>query len=289
MGRAVAPLRGRALPRALRRRPRRAERPLRGLRRRPRRARGRAAGSARDARRPDERGAALHDAVADVPRRGGRDRTAARADRARPERGPQPPRRPVSLPIRERELRLGRGAPRADGRRGRWTRSGGPPRARSSSFVVGGASTSRRSTRRPRTATSCCGASSGPGLDERVAPSGRRGRDAAPGARAARADRGRLHGGPARAPRGPPGGCADGRLRDLLDRLPARGGGARSSTRRSRRPPPTAGRSPGSRCAAGSSVQGGTPRSSSSCACGREPAHVVARVDPHGNTLDWRL
>ena len=27
-------------------------------------------------------------------------------DRARPERGPQPPRRPVSLPIRERELRL---------------------------------------------------------------------------------------------------------------------------------------------------------------------------------------
>ena len=141
----------------------RAERPLRGLRRGARRARGRAAGAARDARRADQRGAALHLDPADPARRDGRDRPPARARRARPERGPEPPRRPLPVPVRERHVRSRGRAARADGRGGRGSGARQRSSNGSSSSVGAAGSTSRRSTRRRPRATSCCGASSGPG------------------------------------------------------------------------------------------------------------------------------
>ena len=193
---------------------------LRRLRRRARRARGRAAGSARDARRADERGAALRDAVADVPRRGGarpalplelielgpsaglnllvdryRYRYAngsfgvgrrARSSSTVDERGGR-----VPAALLEHDARRPASAwdrPRADRRdhRGRLPPAAELPLARASTSASRGSTPrSRRSRRAPEPPELIAG--------DYI--------DVLPG-----------------APRGAPGGCADGRLRDLLDR-----------------------------------------------------------------------
>ena len=100
----------------------------------------------------------------------GRDRDwCARAARARPQRRPQPARRPLSVPLRARDASAP--ATRCVELRSR-TRRPVPAAVLERELVAPAApsgSTSPRSTRRPPTATSCCGASSGPGLDERIA------------------------------------------------------------------------------------------------------------------------
>ncbi len=114
-----------------------------------------------------------------LPRGRRGDGTPARAARARPERRPQPPRRPLSLP----STRTGVAGPRDAQARADVPTSATArcrPICSTMDLVVGdgdAGSTSRPSTRRPRTGTCCCGASSGRG-SKSASPPRRRHRDA---------------------------------------------------------------------------------------------------------------
>ena len=225
---------GRPLPRPHGRRAGRAERPLRGLRRGARGARGRAArsGSRRTACRRTRCSAAPRSSRLSSPRP---PRPVSRSSCSSSARAPG-----LNLLVDRYRYRYANGicgarrrAARADGRRS--TGVGFPRRSSSaSSSSAGGAgSTSRRSTRRPPRATSCCGASSGPGSKTGSRGSTPRSRRFAH-ARSTGADRGRLREAAARVPRRPTRRRADRRLRHVLDPLPPRGGRARAWRARSR-------------------------------------------------------
>jgi hypothetical protein len=111
----------------------------------------------------------LHDAVADVSRGGDRDRVALELIELGPSAG-------LNLLVDRYRYRYANGSfGSAEAQleltvgRARWTRSVGAPRARARRPSSSGESTSHRSTRRPRTGTSCCGALSGRGSTSAVA------------------------------------------------------------------------------------------------------------------------
>ena len=220
--------------------------------------------------------------AARVPHARARDRAAARADRARPERRPQP------------RLRLGTATatPRArsaipadaaafEARRAR-ARCPAGLLARAARGAAAGVESTRagrrhdRRRRAPAAQLHLAGA-------RRAGGAARRGdRDVLACAAPTGADPRRLRRPASRSARGAPGGRADRRLPDRLDRLPDAGALRRAARARSSGRAPTGGRSPGSRRGAREEHETDTARraGSSSCASGRTPPARRARRLP---------
>ncbi len=288
LGCAAPAVRSRPLARALGARARRAQRALGGLRRRARRARGRAPAPGRDPGCPDERGAALHGRSSRRSWQRPREtRPPARAPRARAERGPEPPRRSLPVPLRERHW-----GPEDAASSSSWTSEAGRVPAgllarRARRADAGGDRPCARRRDDARRATCCSGASSGP-VSTNASPASR--------------PRSRRSGELPERPELIRGTTCDCCPRCSTSARPTR---SPSSSRRSRPSSSPRRRRPSSRARSTTAGADGRPLAWVSVVHGGDepsdgdfelelriwpgPARLAAHIDPHGNWLDWRL